>query len=233
MSIVKTKISSGNYNDDSTNFVYCFIGYNRTGKTQKAIQIIKTWKDNNPNGKVIKFDPQNKMKDGGGNDTFLYFSEKDFYRKIYSVVQEASGETKYLPTWDKKDGCLLVLDEYKLLNPGHQLETWLATVMQFKAEWNLDIIYVCHSPRKIIPDMVTFTTHYFIFYTQVLDEVWESKITEYELCIKINNIMTAYRREFGRGKYPNFPHGILVVDEGRVKLQNISKDEYKYLSRRK
>lgn len=216
--------------DDSGNYCTCFVGYNRTGKTSKAKDMLAVWRKSNPEGQVIKFDPQSKMREKKyiKTDKFIYDSDDNFHDKIYfkSEKDESTGETKYVPRWDVNKGALLILDDYRLLNESDKALPWLKVLMNFKAAWNLDVIYICHSPKQIIPYITTYTTHYYIFYTKATEGAFDERVPEVELCNKCCNIMRAYRKLFGRGHYPDFPFTILVTEEEKIFTQNISKEQY-------
>lgn len=217
-------------NNDADRVCISIIGANRTGKTTKLIQIMIKWKQNNPRGKIFAFDPQSKLRKIGLVDVFIYSNDKKFYTKIYSRdINQETGEGIFVPTWNPNDGCLFIMDDYRLLNKNPIPDEWLETLMNFRCEWNMDIIYVTHSPKLVLDYLTIFTTHYYIYYTKATNGHFSDKIPDFDLCNKLNNVMKYYRREFGQGTYPRFPHGIVVCDKEKIFLQNITKEELKWI----
>jgi len=194
--------------NNNTNYCIAIIGTNRTGKSVTAREIAIKWREKNE-GEIWAFDPQNRFQEIATN--FVYMHDKDWCKKALKL----------------KNG-LLILDDYKLL-PGlrkHQPSDEFAELIYFRAQRNVDIIYICHNPALLMNFITYFTSHYFIFYTESLDGSFERKIPNYILCKQASHLINDYVKHLGRGNYPNFPH--IIVDAERQKIigQNINHEEY-------
>lgn len=191
------------------NFVFGFIGHNRTGKTSRAIQIAEKWRENNPNGKIVTFDPQTK---------FSHISD-DF---VYSGMDKDEVYTRLVNELREEVSSLVILDDYKILHKKERsTETWLEDLLFFRSEYNIDIIYIIHNPALVVEIFTYFTTHYFVFYTESKIGTWEKKIPNYTLCQTASLYINEYVREHGRGEYPNFPHIIVETETERLIAQNM------------
>lgn len=159
----------------------------------------------------MAFDPQNN---------FLKLADKFIY-----ITQSKTWGAEAV----KLRNALLILDDYRLLLPKSQASQELAELLAFRAQWNIDIIYICHSPALVLNILTYYTTHYYIFYTLAQKNSFEKKIPHYELCETARNYINKYVRFHPehKGNYPNFPH--IVVDAMNEKLitQNIDGDFFK------
>lgn len=187
------------------NYCMSFIGTNRTGKTSVAKTMAKSWKQQNPGRRVMVFDPQNKFSDIATDFIFLNES-RTWGNKILSLRN-----------------ALLILDDYRLLHHKHQIIEEFAALLNFRSEWNVDIIYICHSPSLVLNTLTYYTSHYFIFYTLAQKDSFERKIPHYELCERAKSYINKYVRVKGRGSYPHFPHMIVDCENGTLLAQNMEK----------
>lgn len=206
------------------NFVLSIIGTNRTGKTTEAKKIIRNWKKNNPEGTIIAFDPQSKM-------TGMYNSRiQDANEAWCNMLFTRTNTGDYVCSWNVKNGCLIVLDDYRILHEEDKTEHWLRILMNFREEWNMDFIYICHSPSLVLNYLTMYTNYYYIFYTKAIDKKWKDRIPDYDLCIKATTIMQLYVNKYGKGEYPKFPHCIVDCENNKLIIQNISQERWSKLN---
>jgi hypothetical protein len=185
------------------NFLVGFIGTNRTGKSSIAKKIAHKWRRNNPSGHIKAFDPQDNFSeivDDVISNAGL--SKNEFKEYMLDKMNELSLYSN--------EGSLLILDDYKLIHRSLQEEEWLSFLMNFRAKFNVDIIYITHNPKLVINYLTYFTTHYYIFFTNSKEGSFEEKIPNYQLTYNASKLINSYVRSTGRGEYPNFPH--IVVD---------------------
>ena len=169
-------------------FLIGIIGTNRTGKTSKVRKVIQEWKKSRPENKVIGFDPQLKLQD---------------------LLDEQIGIADDLTLIHKLRNCLLVLDDFRALHLSDKAEKWLVYLMQFRDQWNIDIVYVVHNPSLVLNVLSFFTTHYYIFYTQSIEGGWKKKIPTYTVCSAVSSYLVEYVSMMGIGLYPKFPYFIV------------------------
>lgn len=188
------------------NFLIGFIGDVKTGKSATMRKLIIAWKRSKPpNYKVIAFDPQNKFRDVA--DYFISPSDK-----LWAVRLQ------------KFRNCLIVLDDYRLINKNPVPIEGLEDLISQRADLNLDIIYATHNPALVINYLTYFTDRYYIFYTNSRDDQFEAKIPNYALCVAASRKINQHVRKFGRGEYPNFPHCIVITETQGVKAIHMSQD---------
>ena len=116
---------------------------------------------------------------------------------------------------------LLILDDYRTLHEQDKAEAWLLYLLQARSEQNIDIMYSIHNPALVINMLTYFTTHYYIFYTQVQEGGWKKKIPNYTTCMAVSNYVNKYVKIYGRGKYPDFPYMIIDNENEEVIAQNM------------
>ncbi len=182
------------------NILWGYVGTNRTGKSVTARKHAESWKRNNEGKTIVAFDPQKRFE--GLYDIKINMDDEDWCLKLLPLRN-----------------ALIILDDYMLLlGDGIQLKApkGLKTLMSFRADWNIDIIYICHNPALILNILTFFTTQYFLFYTEVMDGSFQKKIPNYKLCINGQRLINKYVKTYGRGTYPKFPH--VVVDTEKVEL---------------
>jgi len=178
-----------------------FIGTNRTGKTSTALNIVKSYKKANPKNEIICFDPQNK------------FGEYADY-----FIQDILDLNNLI---DRKD-YLLVLDDYQALLPSDKMHHLFITLLTYRAENGVDIIFITHHPSLIKQQLSYYMTHLFIFYCNLSDDVVgiNKKVVNAE---KIEKLFREIEQEFiknGGGEYPNFKHIVYSNQEDKYKKVN-------------
>jgi hypothetical protein len=186
------------------NFVMGFIGHNRTGKTATAKQIAMHWKQSRPNGRILAFDPQYQFRTIA--DEIIYGTE--------------------VHTWHKKAlsyrDSLIIFDDYKALMPGRNAPDGLLELLTMRSHYNIDIIYITHSPSLVLNTLTYYTTHYMIFYTQTSMGGFEKKIPNYLYVQTAINEVNKYVGKYGRGKYPLFPYITFDVQAEKMSAVNMN-----------
>lgn len=204
--------------DFRNNFLMGFIGHNRTGKTTIALEMAKKWKESRKDCYVIAFDPQKRFTketveiDGVEEplvDTEIRLDESGVW---YDRVL-------------KFRNFLLILDDYHILLDKRIAEKGLKKLLAHRDDYNIDIIYITHTPSLILNLLTDYTTHYFIFFTQALAGKFKEKIQNFHLCSAAVRTVNKYVKVFGKGKYPNFPHCIVDTEKQTVQAFNMPKYE--------
>lgn len=179
------------------NFLYCFIGTNRTGKSSIARQHIIAWKKANPGKLVIGFDPQRRFRD---------------LIDIFIKPEDEKWAVKLL----KCRNVLVVLDDLRILNEDSRPVEGLANLMYYRCDYNIDIITVFHNPGLVLNCISAYATHYFIFMTNAKEGAFKDKIPNFHLCILASEEVNKYVSLFGKGQYPIFPHIIVDCEKQRL-----------------
>lgn len=185
------------------NFLYCFIGTNRTGKSSTARNHALSWREKN-DGLIISHDPQNNFMDI--SDIIITPSDYDW---AYKCLERKNS--------------LLILDDFRLINDGNRPVKGLSDLLYFRSKYNIDIIVIVHNPSLLINILAHFITHYFIFMTNAQEGSFKNKIPNYTLCMTASNIVNRHVKEFGRGSYPSFPHIIVDCEAQKMIGVNINK----------
>lgn len=189
-------------NNERDNFLYCFIGTNRCGKSLTARKHIIAWKQANPGRLVIGYDPQKRFRDL--LDVLIDPEDSEWCLKLHRFRN-----------------ALIVIDEFRQLNEHGLPVKGLRTLLTQRCDWNLDIITIFHNPSLVINAISDVATHYFIFLTHTKEGAFQAKIPNYVLCIIASKEVNRYVSIFGRGTYPecDFPH--IIVDGEKQKLRAI------------
>ena len=185
------------------NILWAFIGTNRTGKSVISRMYAEIWRKNNPDGIIVAFDPQRRFK--GLTDWEIMPDDDEWIEKLLQLRN-----------------ALIILDDYKIIHEKNQPMKGLGKLMAHRADYNLDIIYICHSPSLILNLLTFYTSHYFLFYTEAMDDSFQKKILNYKLCINGQRLINKYVRTFGRGAYPKFPHVIVDTEKGELYAVNFT-----------
>lgn len=186
------------------NFLYGFIGTNRTGKSSVAKKLAESWKLSNPGGLIIAHDPQDNFVDLA--DIFIEPEDEDWAEKCCNFRN-----------------CLIILDDFRLINDSSRPVKGLSRLLYYRAKWNIDIITIFHNPSLVINALAHFISHYFIFMTNAQEGSFKNKIPNYSLCIAASEEVNKYVSIYGRGQYPNFPY--VIVDCEKQKLMAINMEK--------
>lgn len=165
--------------DERNVFFNMFIGYNRTGKSSVAQYYANAWRINNLGGTVIGYDPQRR-----------------FAHLIKPEYRIMAGEKKWWNKIKHLRNCLFIADDYRGINRSETTSEDFYALCEFRAEYGIDIILICHSPHRVLEGLTTYISHYYIFYTKGKDARFEAKMENYYECQTANQIMRDYVKEY-------------------------------------
>ena len=185
------------------NFLFGFSGTNRTGKSVVSRGYAEIWRKNNPEGIIVTFDPQKRYK--GLSDWEIDPDDNEWALKLLELRN-----------------ALVILDDYRIINEKPLPVKGLSKLMYHRADYNIDIMYICHNPSLIINLLTYFTSHYFLFYSEATDGSFQKKINNYKLCVSGQTLINKYVKTFGRGNYPKFPHVIVDCEKSELNAINFS-----------
>jgi len=188
------------------NFLWGFIGTNRTGKSVIARSCAEAYKKSKPDNAIVSFDPQKRFEEV--SDWNIDPENKNWAVELHELRN-----------------ALIILDDYRLINQNPTPVEGLAKLLYHRADWNLDIIYICHNPSLIINIFTYFTTHYFLFYTEAMDGSFQKKIMNYKLCISGQRLINKYVKTYDRGVYPNFPYVMVDTENLELNAFNFTKQK--------
>ena len=189
---------------ERSNFLYGFIGTNRTGKSSVAANQARRWKAGHPGCLVIAHDPQENFTDIA--DIFIEPEDDDWAIKCCEFRN-----------------VLLILDDFRLINESNTPVKGLPKLLYFRAKWNIDIMVIVHNPKLMINAVAHFVSHYFIFMTNAQEGSFKDKIPNYVLCIAACEEVNKYVSIFGRGKYPIFPYVMVDCEKQKLIAVNMQK----------
>ncbi len=203
--------------EDDENLLMGFLGTNRTGKSSLARQTAEMWRKTYPDTKkhkIMSFDPQRRFQTISTD--FIFGHDKDWVQKAL-----------------KLRNALLILDDYRLLCKKARSSEDFDELMYMRAEYNIDIIYICHNPALVLNVLSYFTNFYYIFYTNTQEGGFKDKIPNYTLCEQASTFINDYVRYFGKGEYdkernyPNFPHIMINCQKQELYARNVDTEAYK------
>lgn len=199
--------------DERDNFLYCFIGGNRTGKSVTARIHAEAWKKANPGKLIISYDPQRRFQDI--TDVFISPEDEFWALKLHRFRN-----------------CLIIIDEVRQINESPIPVKGFRTLLSQRCDWNLDIITIFHNPGVVLNCITDLATHYFIFFTNAKEGSFKDKIPNYSLCMvgskKVNSHVATFKT---KGRYKDekgnivcdFPHTIVDCERQTVGCINMSK----------
>lgn len=162
------------------------IGAPGCGKTTKEEELIKQWIKDHPKGIIYGFvpDPLSVLKQ---------------YVNVWI--------DKYDPDWALKLGgvtnSLFVLDDYvglMMSKEGRQMYvptpgmTDLFTARRYSGN---EIIFSCHGPKAVIPQLTQYTTHYIIYKTNVDEGTFDKRMAGSAKLQKAAKMVNAYCEMIG------------------------------------
>lgn len=187
------------------NFLYKFIGANKSGKTTVAETITREWRKNRGQDySIVSFDPTRRISD----ITDFYIDPED---------------DEWALKCHKLRNCLLFLDEFRLLNDKNVPAKGLKSLLQMHTNYNMDIIAIVHNPGLVLNCFTYHTSKYFIFNTYAQEGSFEKKIPNYHLCLAASEQVNEYVRIFGRGAYPRFPYIAVDINNQKLSAYNMEK----------
>lgn len=217
-------------NTRGANYNNMYIGYNRTGKSSVALLHAHLWVLNNPGGIVAGYDPQRRFRHLMDPRFTIMAGERDWFLD----KKKERIKDKKLPL-NRLRNALLIFDDYRGINRPATTFPELYALMEFRAEYNLDIIFVCHSPALVLEGLAPYISHYYIFYTKGRNAKFEDKIENYEECTAASDIIKKYIHDNpdfikNPGQFYDektglhkFPHIIVDTATGELIPQNIDK----------
>lgn len=208
---------------------YMFIGYNRTGKSSVMKDYATKWRISNPTNIIAGYDPQQRFTHLMDQRYRLSLGEKGWW-----MGNETRRKNGRLPLTNLRNA-LVILDDMRGLNPSYNTSEDLSRLMEFRAEYSIDIMMVIHSPGLLLEGISMFISAWFIFYTKGRKAKFEDKIEDYEECTAAANIMKKYVKDYPSiTKRPDqfydpvngnrFPHIIVDTSDGVLIPQNINKE---------
>lgn len=202
--------------NERDNFLYVFIGGNRTGKSVTARKHAVAWKKANPGKLIIGYDPQRRFQDL----IDVHISPED---EFWAVKLQRFRNS------------LIIIDEVKQINENPVPVKGFKTLLAQRCDWNLDIITIFHNPGDVLNCISALATHYFIFFTNTKEGAFQAKIPNYMLCVIASKEVNKHVSIFGKGNYSikdkmgneqivcNFPHIIVDGEKQTLEAINMSK----------
>lgn len=184
------------------NFLFVFMGRNRSGKSTLARRKILAWRQARDPNKypIIGFQPPT-----GGTGTKI----EDLFDYHIDIEDE-----EWAVKLAQKRNYLLVIDDLKVLTDSDRPPKGFKTLLYNRCNNNYDIIFIFHFPADVYNIICKLATHWFIFMMNPQDGEFKKKIPSYELCKAGGNKVRSYCRDLDFKKiYPRFPHVVVDVDK--------------------
>lgn len=202
-------------------FCLCIIGANITGKTFLAIDIAQ--KQKNEKRYIIGFDPMGKLQKSGLLDYKLELTDN-----WASELMEKNKKSDY-----KFKNSLLILDDYRILHPNDNINSYFSDLLELHIEMNMNIIYICHNPMLILEKLGYSTTDYSIFYTNTNEGCFEcTKLPNNIQCQKAVELISQYVEKYDITRHTDFPFIHVAISENvqseiiNLNLTNINQDKW-------
>lgn len=210
-------------------FFFFFIGINRTGKSVTAQTYAILWSINSPGNIIGGYDPQGRFKNLMDQRYRISPGEKGWW--FGTKERTALGRR---PLCELRNA-LIICDDMRGMNKHNQTIFDLDRLMEFRAEYSLDIIMIVHQPGHVLTILSGFVSRWFIFYTKGKDDKFEDKIDTFEECQMAADIMKEYVKRFpsiiedpdqfydntNNGEH-TFPHIVVDTDNRSLTPQNIN-----------
>lgn len=181
------------------------IGTNNTGKTSVVYEIAKKFKQKVKSEKkkqenfnqLIVYDVQNRFTDL--DPVNIELSNKDWAKDLLNYRNS-----------------LIILDDYRALIPSDRMSDDFLNLLQYRAEYGLDIILMAHNPALLLERLTYYVDDYFLFYTSGTENSFKGKIPNREQLIKCKKLIDNYTIDlqylceknglnYGETLFPNFP----------------------------
>lgn len=199
------------------NVVIAMIGTNGTGKTSVTKEIASIWKASRPKQNILAFDVHEQLLD-----------ITDFRIKRNNNWAKAID--------DRFRGALVILDDYKLLVETYTPTEFMKDLFINRRHSDNDYIYSCHSPSDVLPQIIPYTTHFYIFYSSITQGKFKERLPNSDMLMAASSYVNRYCSLHGRGLHKNdplyngqgFPY--FIVEPGNktqpVKAFNMNKPLY-------
>lgn len=202
------------------------IGANGTGKSTVTKEIANYWKASRPPMRV---------QNGIIYNARVVF---DIFGQMIDITDFGiRRDTGWAKTIDSKvKSSLVILDDYKLLVEGYVPTDGMIDLFINRRHSDLDYIYSCHSPSSVIPQIIPYTTHFYIFYTKTIQGVFKERMPFSDLLITACSLVNKYVSIHGMGMHPSdpqfngpvnkgqkFPYCIVDTDKSKVTAVNMNK----------
>ncbi len=170
-------------------------GNNNVGKSAVVSKgIVPNWIKKNPNGYIAAFDPQER------------FPMKD-------ISIKSKEDCEDLPSMKNS---LIIFDDYRKIHPSDKQEKWLADLMDDRFEHGLDLVFICHSPKRIIEFLTLYIDTYVVFYTNYKEKDIKNKIPDAEIILRASDLVKKEFREIHEGDFPIFPHCVVLPNDDEI-----------------
>jgi hypothetical protein len=188
----------------------CVFGNNNTGKSVVVNAIAGSFRKKNPNGFLAAFDPQKRIK---GKD----------------IDVKSEEDLNDLPSMQNS---MIIFDDFRKIHPSTQPSKWLSDLMDNRYEQGLDLVFVFHSPKRIIEFLTIYFDIYVVFFTNYKEQDIIKKIPDAEIIAEASEIVKKEYRLNGSGEYPFFPHCVTMVNDDLIIKVNFKEnhDYGKYIS---
>lgn len=202
--------------DSRDNFLFTFLGVNKSGKSAQARKIAKAWRSSRDRKKykIVGFEPPGSNQFSDLIDYHIDIEDPDWAVKL----------AKY------GKNILVILDDLSLLNEGDRPVKGLKSLLVRRANQNIDIICIYHNPKLVLNCIAYLTTHWFIFNTNPQHGGFKDKIPTYELCTGACNKVREYIRKYFstiqlyKSLFPKFPHVVVDVLSNTMQGYNFDKE---------
>lgn len=201
------------------------IGAPGCGKTTKEEELIKLWKRDHPGGLVYGFIPD---------------PTSVLHAHVNIQIE------KYDPDWAIKLGgvtnSLFVLDDYvglMMSEKGRQMYTptpGMTDVFTSRRYSGNEILFSCHGPRAVIPQLAQYTTHYIIYKTSADEGTFDKRMQGWAKLQKAAKMVNGYCEMIGGmglhitdPKYSGqgFPHVIMDTTSWTAIPVNMKRNLFK------
>lgn len=194
------------------------IGHNNTGKTVLSTQMAEDFNKRRegvnlrnypPNYyKLAVYDVQSRFTDYLKNgDISINSSDKEWAKKLLGLRKS-----------------LVILDDYKVLVPNDQMDKSFLDLLQYRAEYGIDIILITHNPKLVLERLSYYVDTYCLFYTAGNSNTFKGRLSGSERLIELKKMIDKEYKKYSReeyGKlYPNFPFIFYNGREEKAKLVN-------------
>ena len=177
------------------------------------IKKCKQWKIKN-NGKLIAFDPQGIFSREGILDYIISLEDKNWAKKL--IKKNKNGKYKF-------SNSLLILPDYRILNPKDSIQLDFLDLIQHKTEIGIDIIMSTSYPINILERLSFYISNWYIFSVEEEESSFLEKSPSYLKCQNAIEKINKYVSENYIDKYTKTeqPHIIVRHNSDILDLVNM------------